>query len=159
MVFSLRRCFGATAKNGKVSPSPASAPKDLLHIHVRGFPAFFLKSQTTEWPTLPARESTSSIRSIHWIFQLNTISWWLMCNICLPTSSHTNSMLFSMIYSKQWIIMVSMSPSLSLSVKIYFALLIGNYLQKKNLMKLVKNVYQPPSPPNGLARWSWPTTW
>jgi hypothetical protein len=29
--------------------------KDLLHIHVRCFPVFFLKSQTTEWPTLPER--------------------------------------------------------------------------------------------------------
>jgi hypothetical protein len=45
-----------------------------------------------------------------------------------------------------------MSPSLNQSVKIYFALLIGNYLQKKISMKLLNNVYQPPSPPYGLAK-------
>ena len=32
MVFSLRRCFGTTAKNGKVSPSPASAPNTRMHM-------------------------------------------------------------------------------------------------------------------------------
>ncbi len=121
--------------------------KDLLHIHVRGFSGVLSQKPNYRMTNTSREELTSSIRSIHWIFQLNTKPWWLMCNICLPTSSHTNSMLFSMIYSKQWIIMVSMSPSLSQSVKIYFALLIGNYLQKEISMKLVNYVYQPPPPP------------
>ena len=46
----------------------------------------------------------SEIDEFDWVnslnFQMNTISWWETYDICLPTSSRPNSMLFSMIYSK-----------------------------------------------------------
>jgi hypothetical protein len=47
----------------------------------------------------------SGIDELKWvnllIFQTNTLPWWLMYVIYLPTSSHPDSMLFSVIYSRQ----------------------------------------------------------
>jgi hypothetical protein len=109
--------------------------KDLLRCHVWGGPVFVLKPNYKMTRNFP-----SGIDELKWanllVFQTNTLPWWLMYIICLPTSSHPNSMLFLMISSRQSTVLVLMNLSLSLSTKICFNL-IGNFMQKKNSTKLV----------------------
>jgi hypothetical protein len=102
------------------------------------------------------RNFPSGIDELKWanllVFQTNTLPWWLMYVICLPTSSHPNSMLFSMISSRQSTGLVLMNLSLSLSAKICFDL-IGNFMQKKNSVKLVILFTSPlPSMRSGLIK-------
>jgi hypothetical protein len=74
------------------------------------------------------------------VFQTNSFPWWLIYVIYLPTSSHPNSMLFSML----------MNLFSSLSAKICFNL-IGTFMQKRNLTKLAILLTSPlPSIRSGL---------
>jgi hypothetical protein len=73
----------------------------LLRCHVWGCPVFVLEAKLFRM----TKNFPSGIDKLEWVnslvFQTNTLPWWLMYVIYLPTSSHPNSMLFLMIYSRQ----------------------------------------------------------
>jgi hypothetical protein len=74
--------------------------KDLLRCHVWGCLVFVLEAKLQNDQNFP-----SGIDELEWVnllvFQTNTLPWWLMYVIYLPSSSHLDSMLFLMISSRQ----------------------------------------------------------
>ena len=96
---------------------------------------------------------TSSIGSFCWTFWQTLLWWWLTSVICLSTSSHLNSMLFSMIYN-----CVCTGDDMSLSSRLLFSSMSINSMLKILSTKLVLLFISHPPLHDVLLKWSWTTT-
>lgn len=96
---------------------------------------------------------TSSIGSFCWTFWQTLLWRWLTSVICLWTSSHLNSMLFSMIYN-----CVCTGDDMSLSSRLLFSSMSINSMLKILSTKLVLLFISHPPLHDVLLKWSWTTT-
>ncbi len=128
--------------------------KDLLRFHVWGCPVFILEAKLQNNQKLPEWNWQAQMGQFAGFSDKHS-SWWPMYAICLPISSLPNSILFLIIYLKQWI-----GPVLINYCWVYLPWAISieywvvNSMQKKNSMKPVI-LFTSPLPYISLAWWIW----